>query len=296
MPAFASCPSGWRRGTRLAPVLAGALIVTAAWLTGAEEPAPSPLEDVKVDLKAIQRGNSSEFPAAPAGPRVAVPGFSPAQGEAAPTAAPSASWPNSQAGRKPANSNWLLEAMELQARTRPNQGAGAKAPGENKTIAVDSSDPAYLLKLYLAQEPPGEGQSETSSPGKESRAVKDMDVGALDGFLKQWIAPRDLALLGLDATAQAATADLLSPGTRASAVAFGQTSMPPGAPNPFLEALKFDPLPLDLTPAAPRPANLPPPAPAVSSAPPKDSNQPAERNPPPNLAEDKKYFPQLKRF
>lgn len=296
MPAFASCPSGWRRGPRLAPVLVGALVVTAALLAGAEEPAPSPLEDVKVDLKAIKRGNNSELPAAPAGPKVSVPGFSPAQGEAVPPVSPPATELNPQAGRKPANANWLLEAMELQARTRPSQGPGAKALGKNDAIAADSCDPTYLLKLYLAQETPGEEQARTSSPGKESRAVKEMDVGTLDGFLKQWIAPRDLALLGLVAAAQGATTDLLPPGTPAPAVAPGQTSTPPVPPNPFLEALKLDPLPPDLTPAALRPANLPPPAAAVSSAPPKDSNQPAERNPPPNPAEDKKYFPQLKRF
>lgn len=280
----------------LAAVLVGALVVTAALLVRAEERAPSPLEDVKVDLKAMKRGNNSELPAAPAGPKVSVPGFSPAQGEAAAPAFPPAAGSNLQAGRKPTNANWLLEAMELQARTRPSQGAGAKAPGKNETMAVDASDPAYLLKLYLAQESPGEEQSETPSPAKESRAIKDMDVAALDRFLRQWIAPRDLALLGLDANAQAATADLLPPGTPAAAVASGQTSMQPGAPNPFLEALKLDPLSPDLTPTAPPPANLPPPAAAVSPAPPKDSNLPAGRNPPPNPAEDKKYFPQLKRF
>jgi hypothetical protein len=123
-----------------------------------------------------------------------------------------------------------------------------------------------------------------------------MDVGALDGFLKQWIAPRDVALLGLGTTAQAVTADLLPPGTQPPAAAPGQTSLPPGAPNPFLEALKLDPLAPDLTAAAPPPANLPPPTAAMSPAPPKDSNLPAARNPPSNSADDKKYFPQLKRF
>lgn len=296
MPDFSPCSPSRCRWPRLALVLVGALGMTAAVLAGAEEPAPSPLEDVKVDLKAVKRGNNSEFAPAPAGPKVSVPGFNPAPGEAAPPTSAPAAGANSQAGRKPANANWLLEAVELQARARPSQSPGAKAPGRNEMIAVDASDPAYLLKLYLAHEPPGAEQLGTSSPRKESRAVKEMDVGALDGFLKQWIAPRDLALLGLDGTAQTATADVLPSGIMAPAVAPGQTSMPFGAPNPFLEALKLDPLPPDLTPVAPPPANLPPPTAAVSPAPPKDSNLPAERNPLPNPAEDKKYFPQLKRF
>ena len=296
MSNFFPCSLSRCRWSRLAAVLVGALVVTAAWLAGAEEPAPSPLEDVKVDLKAIKRGNSSEFPAAPAGPKVSVPGFIPTQGEATPLASLSAAASNSPTSKKPTHANWLLEAMELQARTRPSQGPGAKALGRNDAIAVDSSDPAYLIKLYLAQESPGEEPSETPSPAKESRTIKEMDVGALARFLRQWITPRDLALFGLEANAQAAAADLLPPGTGVPAIPPGQPSLPPTAPNPFLEALKLEPLPPDLTPTAPPAANSPPPAAAVSPAPPKDSNLPAEPNPPSNPAEDNKYFPQLKRF
>jgi hypothetical protein len=296
MPVSAICPSGWRSGPWLASVLAGTLVVTVAWLAGAEEPASSPLEDVKVDLKAIKRGNNSALPAAPVGPRISVPGFLPPPGETASPALPPAAGPNSPTGRKPANANWLLEAMELHARTQPAQGSGAKAPAKNEMIAADASDPAYLLKLYLAQDSPTEQQSDASSRRKEMPALKDLDAGILDGYLKQWIAPRDLALFGLDASAQAGAADLLPPSNAGFAVVPRQTPLSPAAPNPFLEDLKIDLNPTDLAPAASAPPIPAPPAAAVSPVPKDDSNSPAEHNPPPNSADDKKYFPQLKRF
>jgi hypothetical protein len=296
MPAFASCLAGWRRGPRLAPVLAGALIATAVLLPAADEPSPSPLEEVKVDLKALKHGDNPQLSGTPAGPKVSVPGFIPAQGAAAPPAPPPAVETNLRAGRRPANANWLLEVMELQGRARPSQSPGANALRKNEAIAVDASDPAYLLKLYLAQEAPHEGQSESISPRGEARTVKEIDVGTLDGFLKQWIAPRDLALFGLEELAQTANPDLLPPGSRTPAGMPALASAPSGAPNPFLEASKLDPLPAGLIPAAAPQASLPPPAAVVPPAPPPDSAPPAERNAPPSSTDDKKYFPQLKRF
>ena len=274
---------------------AGAVFAAAVLLPAAEEPPASPLEEVKVDLKELKRGDNPRLSEKPAGPTVSVPGFRPAPEIAAPPVAPPATEPASRAGRWPTNANWLLEAMELQRHARPAQHPGANTTRDIGEAAVDSSDPAYLLKMYLAQESPDDVPAAGTPPGDNSKSFRARDAGTIDRFLRQWIAPRDLALFGLEDGPPKAYADLLPPADRTPATAPGRDAAPPGAPNPFLEALKLDPPFAGVTGAAAPPVNSPPVAVTAPPAPP-DAGVPAGRNAPPDTIDDKKHFPQLKRF
>ena len=294
MSAFASCHGDRRRGQRPGPLLVGALFASAVLLPAADAPSPSALEEVKIDLKALQRGENPQLSGTPAGPSVSVPGFQPAPETATPPLPPALAGSNRRNDRPPASANWLLEAMELQGSRRASARQRENPWQKNEAILVDASDPAYLLKLYLAQEAPRPAPAGAPEPGGDARLGGEIEAGNIDGFLKEWIAPRDLALFGLGEGGRAAFADLLPPADRFPAGAPAPMPTAPAAPNPFLEDLKLEPLAPDLAPAA-MPSLSPPPA-AVAPAPPKGADTPAARNPPPESAEDRKYFPQLKRF
>jgi hypothetical protein len=280
----------------MAPLLAGALLATTVLLPAAEESSTSPLEEVKVDLKELKRGDNPRLSEKPAGPAISVSGFRPSPEIAAPPVAPPATEPDSRTGRRPpANANWLVEAMELQRRAGPAQRAGANSGPDLAGAAVDSSDPAYLLKMYLAQESPNEVAAAGTLAGGDLKSARALDVGTIDRFLRQWIAPRDLALFGLEDGAPTAYADLLPPAERTPAPSPGRDAARPSAPNPFLDALKLDP-PLAGVTASAAPPDSPPPAAVAAPAATQDASVPAGRHAPPDSTDDKKHFPQLKRF
>ena len=296
MSVLASCRGGRRAERWLLPLLAGFLCAGAVPPPAPEAPATASLDEVKVQLKALKRGDNPQLSGAPGNPAVSVPGFHPAPSAATPPAPPSAPESGQRAGLRPANANWLVEAVDRQARARSSPAAGASTARTGETAPLDFSDPTYLLKLYLGQESPRPAAAGSDAPAGEAKPPREAEAAAFNSLLKQWIAPRDFALLGLDAGTAAGYADLLPPAGRAPVGGPPPSPAALAAPNPFLEALKVEPPAPGFSPIAPLPASPPAPAAAVAPAPPPNAHAPAEPGPPPDSSADRKYFPQLKRF
>jgi hypothetical protein len=267
-------------------------------LRAGDAPAPPTFEEIKGDLKAIKQDGNDAAGQGTSLSKVALPGLraAPDSSAAAPARPPTAA-DLTPDGRRPADTNWLLEGVELQTRARtaarPRAGAGTRG----ETPLIDVSDPAFMLRLYLAQPAARSVPEETRSHDGASDRSAQSGVGSFDTFLSQWVSKRDPALRGLiDAAAPTpASAVFAGPGA-------GRPSAEPEpasvtAPNPFLAAFELDrPGPAfgDIFSAAPG-APAPPPA-FAPPLPAPEASAPAPAAPPPNPANDKKYFPQLNRF
>lgn len=296
MPAFGTCPI-LKRWWRVIPGLVMAVTV----VRGADQSAPSTLDDIKVDLKAAQRAERSPAGSLSAAPMLSVPGFIPPQDDSASPARPVAGAPNPVAAKKPPNANWLIDALNLQADRKSASSATTAGMEKKSPVTVDFSDPQYMLKLYFEQK--ADKKENTTRFGREERSfvTPSPDVDTLNGFLRQWISPRDLALLGIDDVSPTGGTDL----TRSAILNPGGTGVPPstvsGVHNPFLDALAVEPG-SNITGVAPFVRREPSPdmnsaplAPRPSAAP-EDPKSPGNRGPLPNAAKDEKYFPQLHRF
>ena len=278
-----------------------ALLLLAAALRAAEPPPPAPpsLEELKKDLQAAKRAATTPGDGS-SSLQVALPAF-----QATPEAAPAApTRPAVDAGRATPDPNWLLNAMAPRAaadRDRAASDGRASPSGSRRSAAAADgaqppkpSDPNYLLKIYLSQTPAANGTEAARDPWELDPASRD-DLGSFSRFLGDWVSPHDPALRGLIEAAAPA-----QPGTAlATAPMAAGREKPPATTeetaNPFLDALKTD-----LQPVAPLPdlgaSPAPPPLSLVIAPPPADVEAPPANRPPPNPADDKKYFPQLHRF
>jgi len=299
MPVPPTSPPAFLR--RWLPAAAGALLLVLGMLRAAEPPPPAPpsLEELKKDLQAVKRAATTPGDGS-SSLKVALPSF-----QAAPEAAPAApTRPAVDAGRETPDTNWLVNAMAPRdAAARDRFAADARAPlsdSRGALAAADGaqppkpSDPNYLLKLYLSQAPAANGTEASRDPWELDQASRN-DLGSFSRFLGDWVSPHDPALRGLiDA------ASPVQPGTTsaASPLAAGREKPLAAAEepaNPFLDALNSDlkpgePLPDLAAPPAPPPPSL------VTAPPPADAGPAPSNRPPPNPADDKKYFPQLHRF
>ncbi|MFA5057881.1 MAG: hypothetical protein WC485_07185 [Opitutaceae bacterium] len=293
---------------RAAGVVGAAALALAQAAPPAAEPAAAPpLEEIKGELKALKGGNNPDLSGLSSGPKLSVPGFTAPKDDSGPPAAP-LERPETRENKKPTNANWLLDAMALQTKAGSDKDPKAMGQGEkNRLSVVDPSDPAYLLKFYLAQKPENQTAEPAAARLKEPTDFGQTETGTLDGFLRTWISPGDQAPLRPgDASSTGYPGAWSAPATGPATV----PKMPArrvDAPNPFLEALRSDlpasdqtgPVPSDRRPFAlpaanppsrsPSPAAIPPPAPG-------DAPTSATRKPPPNPTDEKKYFPQLDRF
>jgi hypothetical protein len=218
---------------------------------------------------------------------------------------------------KAAEKNWLIEGMaklEREEVKASGSDISGRTPADGEEAKIDTSDPAYLLKLFDDQK-----KAEKSRDG--DRAVRPAQPNAFAPFLQGWMAPspvKDQLLGSLDrqgiggTVAAGVTFGSGSPagtsqavgGNHADSLANPRSSSP--SPNPYLaesgNALGGQPaasLPLlpatSATPPALPPADISPrSSPAFLPVP---EPAPADRKIlPPPAADDKKYFPQLKKF
>jgi hypothetical protein len=288
----------------------------AALAARAGEPA-TPLENSKLELKALQKGQPAQDGGVSVGklrdamPQMRTPGSEVPPPD--PLAAEEAE--KELKKKKDAQKNWLVNGVESLARNRKSGGHGAKdglAGTRNENAQSDSSGPASLLKVYSEQQKRAEDRNEA----KQASAVHN---DPLKPFLQGWLADTPARGKFFDENARKpdATAGFSDPTTQAP-LEYGTSSVLAGfdpggrapsergaaAPvqaNPYLQGLDMSVLQNTGTrhaqatavPAfqpAPTPAALPLPGPAPVA-------RQSEKKPfPPALADDKKYFPQLKKF
>jgi hypothetical protein len=292
--------SGFVRRPRLVPAVAGLLVVLAgnSLRAAGDAPAAPTLEEIKGDLKTIKRDNTTAAGQGTSLSKVSLPGLraEPDSSATTPARPPSAA-DAAPDGRGTANANWLLKGVELQTKSRPAAQPKEARTRRDEVPLLDASDPAFMLRLYLAQ--PSERSAEEEAHSRDG--VQDPSappgVGSFDKFLSQWVSKRDPALRGLIEAASPTPAGL-NPS--------GPPTVPPltlpeppstATANPFLAAFDLNP-PVSAAVAAALAAPSPSAVPPASASTPAPADSPARppAAPPPNPADDKKYFPQLNRF
>lgn len=209
--------------------------------------------------------------------------------------------------------NWLLNGMQrLRGEERVKGDPASRDEPTPESDLVDTTDPAYLLKLYDRQRRASAGQA---PKGRADAAAKADPMAA---FLQGWLqgSPvRDQLLTERLAAGTGSTSllpgNLERPALIRGSGGPGLVATPQGEPpsgplaNPFLTGMNR---PADGFGASiPVPTGggsrvVPPPAPALPARPSPLTVAPAEPTPEarkhllPPSADDKKYFPQLKRF
>lgn len=219
--------------------------------------------------------------------------------------------------RKNAQKNWLIDGM---ANLESDAATKALLPGEDSIDGdreddnrIDTSDPAYLLKLYDKQKKADDAKA------AESKAQRMPLNNAFAPFLQDWMAAspvKDRLLSDMGRPTGGGTTSVFSPAAGAPSGVRGavvlpdfnrDTTGPADKPNPYLSdsatsgAGPADGASLLLNslggaPAStPVAASSPAPEPLLPPVPPPVTS---ERNkaPPPPLADDRKHFPQLNKF
>ena len=314
-----------------ASVVLGVLAATAA--AGAED-ANAPLADAKQQLQQLQRDQAAaKSGAADSGLKGSLPEVRltmPGRDEQPATAVfPNRKEKDQEKARKQAREkNWLVDGYNRLGGERDAVVPGDQTRRQSHSAdALNDEDQAGehddLINLYEHQSKSGNG---SPPKGRAAEDKKDAGFTAADPmapFLQQWLANspvRDVVLATRGAgNAGGGTPDSLNgPGPGDSSVVpvggamlATPVALPAGAAlaaeNPYLAALSLPVLPAGLPPGLP----TPPPAVDAGMSPvsadkpavalPGDSAATAGKNdlrkPPVTPAdEDKKYFPQLKRF
>ncbi len=287
-------------------------VLLAALGARAGEPT-APLEDSKQELKALQKEQSTNGVEAPAGklhdvmPRLQAP-----DSPALPVEPPVPQKSETQLNRE-ARENWLLDGMD---RLEKNPKGKARNPKDESTKSkgeqADPNDPNYLLNLYGEQQKNAAAKAAAKTP---AAGRKD----PLTPFLQDWLANSPVRgkffdeymrqRTTTDGSTGATARGQLESGASASfagidpdsaGVRHGPDDTAPVAANPYLQSLDLSALheksSHDSQTAAAagfRPAANPPTAALVDPGLPA---RPPDRKPPPPLADDNKYFPQLKKF
>ncbi len=291
----------------------------AAARGGAEEPAEATLEGTKQELKKLQSDQATRNGTAVTGrltdgmPQIQtpVPGNVPLEMPAVEKA--------EKDRRKKAETrkNWLLDGVDKlgKSNTSRNRGRDALATGErlpdDEQEQPDSSDPDYILKVYTQQKKAAEAKAE------QQKSMATVRADPFAPFLQGWLETSPARGKFFDDFVRKTDAPegrpLTTPGgsepgfnqvsplaDRADSVRSGPTG---GAqPNPYLQGLDsltlrepgagFRPPAETVTPAGPASQH-----PGGSRLDPIPLSRPAEKKPSLLLpADDKKYFPQLKKF
>ena len=297
-------------------------IIGLCWLvaarSSAEEPAGAPLEGTKQELKKLQSDQATRNGAAVTGrmtdgmPQIQTP----VPGNA-PLPMPAIEKADKDRKRKAeAQKNWLVDGVDKLGKSSGSKDRGRDAPAggqmlpDDESEQPDSSDPDYLLKVYTQQKKAADAKAEQQKSTATARA--DPFAPFLQGWLEtspargkffdDFVRKPD-APGGRPLTAPGATEQVFSPNNQLAEIADSVRSGPAGVqPNPYLPGL--DPLTLKesgagshqlaetIAPAIPASRQ-----PAGSLLDPIPVNRPAEKKPPLLApADDKKYFPQLKKF
>lgn len=300
----------WRAGTL------GLVLVAAVAARTAEQGAP--LEKSREELKALQKKTGTPGgDAAMAQLRDAMPVMQ----SPVPAAAPGETSPHKHSDaalqkKKDARKNWLLDGMDKLDKNTKNKSPGAQDDRTDSTSdreQTEASDPDQLLNVYSEQQ-----------KNDEARAAAKKSTGAradpLTPFLQGWLADSPVrgkffdehlknpdAMAGNSGIVTPASAESNAPPSLFGPESSGLDSRnrPAGAApaqgNPYLQGLELSALAdagaRDRSPAAvpgfqaggpALPGALPDPGPAVRI--------PDKKPPLPALSDDKKYFPQLKKF
>lgn len=282
----------------------------AAALAFAAEDPNAPLANTKAQLQALKKDTAAQTADAPDSPKLNLPSLaSPTSELELPRPPRDDAKEKKGAGQK----DWLLDGFDKLNRKRPPSAAKR---GDGKSRAedqpLDPNDPDYFLRLYEKQRAERDA-AQMDVRGPSTNEKPDATADPFAPFMRQWLANSPVRDVLQDGTTEPTGIDpglsSVTTNYQASAASPNALTSEPvrsnGRPNPFVQASGLPALESGQPTAVRPPAangtgNLTPPAPPA----PADSiyNLPErpkadlKRALPPPPSEDKKYFPQLKKF
>ncbi|MBA3850007.1 MAG: hypothetical protein C0502_08430 [Opitutus sp.] len=214
--------------------------------------------------------------------------------------------------------NWLLQGYD---RLGPKPDRRDKDARREDTELLDPRSPDYFLKVYERQRAERQGKTKeeaterlgtSAAPDVMSPFMQDwLARSPVKGILKDTTGGRNLApdaavapgtaVTPQGQTVSVATQDPSAEADRRLAESRGGSVKRAARANPYVQALGVAPdgltgntLELPSPTASPTPVAKPPAAPTLTL--PELPKVEPRRRPPPSPADDKKYFPQLKKF
>ncbi len=292
--------------------LAAAVAVGTAALALAADDPNAPLANTKAQLQTLKKDAVAQKADAPDGPKLNLPSLAapgPELDMQRPTRDGNEATEKTRAGPK----DWLLEGFDRLDRRRSSEAAKrAAGQSQDDERPLDPNDPDYFLRLYERQRAQRDAQ-QIEVNGPTTNELRTDAGDAFAPFLKEWLAnsPVREVIQGTmketgrtDPVRSRATTSVSAQETRLSALPSG-TVQNGAAANPFVQALGLPALepgsPAVVSgsvangvnsvtpPAPPAPANTIYDLPARPQA-------DLKRALPPPPSDDKKYFPQLKKF
>ncbi|MBA4137816.1 MAG: hypothetical protein C0518_10910 [Opitutus sp.] len=294
----------------------------AVWLSAQEANAPlsntrQQLQSLKKDQTAERAKTDSPLELRGALPTLNTPGDTP----------PAAFDPKVRRGdsdrdtqrKADARKNWLLDGVEKLDRKKngvPREESDRDDPDEKP---LDPSDPDYFLRVYEKQ------RADNLAKQEQARGADSKSLGGASGsadafapFMQDWLAGspvRDALkdVIGPDrgerpGLADSARADGIASGrTESGSLNIGASSRQASADkkgeaavNPFLQALglssDMNGKGAEIRATSAPPVFIPPPAPRAELTTPELPKAETRLRPPRSPADDRKYFPQLKKF
>ncbi|MBI2515554.1 MAG: hypothetical protein HYV95_01440 [Opitutae bacterium] len=306
--------------------LAGiAVLLAAAGLALAADDPNAPLANAKQELKQLQRDEAAKRTgAADEKLKGAMPSLNtpmPGQSELDLTSSLKASREEAARKQQSAQKNWLLDGydgLDAKGKNARTKGDGRKAgTPDGKDDLIDPRDPDYVRKTYARQSKNADDEKNRTGNSRKPGSPAGADPFA--PFLKGWLANSPVRNAALDTAGRRDTPGLpngadetfLTVDARSGATTTTGVVQPEEighaqdatAVNPFLQALVLPPAMRDGPANASQRTAAPPPvlaAPKASLTTPADTPAPSRNDlhkpPPSQRDDDKKYFPQLKRF
>lgn len=314
----------------------GCLLWLAASAPAADGPAPAaPGDSISAAKREFDSIKALRDPALPAPSKGTLPNLQvPELHTTTPDAARRVKQKQAEAAAKAKKSgtgNWLVDAMEKDARTQAgNRGSASDGAGRrtrdsrSEAASEDSLETDAEGRSLLAADEAVSGLDATRGERRTERERVDERpnvVNPLTSFLGSWMTPQDYALLrpGLDDSGRrndvpagaggSAGGGGLAGGESTAQLAFLESrpaspANPPVRENPFLQALEFPASPTGSSLSAPSPTfTLPEMSAAPAAAPLLPATAVAPTHPPKSTVPDfakpaleEKYFKQLKRF
>lgn len=304
-----------------------AVLLAAAGLALAADDPNAPLANAKQELKQLQRDEAAKKAGTTdaklkgALPSLSVP--SPGQDELDLSSALRANKEETARKQQDAQKNWLLDGYDnLGAKgkaARQKDGGRGAGTADTDEALIDLRDPDFVQKTYARQSKMTNDEKSRMDGAKKLNAASTAGADPLAPFLKGWLANSPVKDAALDAMGRRDTAGLpngadetfssVGAGVGANATPAGPAhaegigAAKDAMANPFLQGLALPPAMRD-GPANPVQRSAAPPpvlvAPKASPVAPTDVSSPpridSHKPPSSQRDEDKKYFPQLKRF
>ncbi|HLP26531.1 MAG TPA: hypothetical protein VK477_12695 [Acidobacteriota bacterium] len=292
--------------------LAAAAALGGAALAFAADDPNAPLANTKAQLQALKRDTAAQKADTPDGPKFNLPSLA-TPGSELELARPARDDREAKERKRNEQKDWLLEGFDkLDRKARPTAGKRGEEKTNEDEKPLDPNDPDYFLRLYERQRA-GRDAKQIDVSGQPLNEPKSDATDPFAPFMKDWLAnsPVRDALRDVRTDLRESAAPLPESRAPSHAADSGGGSiareLPQAGPmsNPFVQALGLPApesgSPMDVrSPVAEASSSPPPAAPVASSntiySLPERPKTDLKQALPPPPSEDKKYFPQLKKF